>query len=201
MGRAPASLSPGVPLSTRLTQLDLLRATMSLSDFARYLQDPPSFLAFVLYKGPSSGRYTSFSIPKRSGGTRVIHAPDHHLKELQQRLATRLELCKTEIANRRGFADKFSHGFEPGRSIITNAWSHKRRRFVLNLDLEEFFPSINFGACPWLLPEEPGFWVLHSGCRDHYRSNSVLPERASARRSIVAGDRQLDRACVGCPPR
>jgi RNA-directed DNA polymerase len=143
--RVPASLSPGVPLSTRLTQLDLLRATMSLSDFARYLQYPPSFLAFVLYKGPSSGRYTSFSIPKRSGGTRVIHAPDHHLKELQRRLAKQLELCKTEIANRRGFADKFSHGFEPGRSIITNAWPHKRRRFVLNLDLEEFFPSINFG--------------------------------------------------------
>jgi RNA-directed DNA polymerase len=31
------------------------------------------------------------------------------------------------------------------RSIITNASLHKRRRYVLNLDLEDFFPSINFG--------------------------------------------------------
>jgi RNA-directed DNA polymerase len=118
---------------------------MSLTDFARYLRYPPSFLAFVLYKGPPSGRYTSFTVPKRSGGTRAIHAPDDHLKELQRRLANQLELCKAEIVNKRGFADKFAHGFEPGLSIITNAWPHKRRRFVLNLDLEDFFPSINFG--------------------------------------------------------
>jgi RNA-directed DNA polymerase len=30
-------------------------------------------------------------------------------------------------------------------TIITNANLHKRRRYVLNLDLEDFFPSINFG--------------------------------------------------------
>jgi RNA-directed DNA polymerase len=38
-----------------------------------------------------------------------------------------------------------AHGFERNRSIITNANLHKRRRYVLNLDLEDFFPSINFG--------------------------------------------------------
>ena len=31
------------------------------------------------------------------------------------------------------------------RSILTNATLHKRRRYVLNLDLEDFFPSITFG--------------------------------------------------------
>jgi hypothetical protein len=38
-----------------------------------------------------------------------------------------------------------AHAFERGRSIVTNASLHKRRRYVLNLDLEDFFPSINFG--------------------------------------------------------
>ena len=38
-----------------------------------------------------------------------------------------------------------AHGFERERSIVTNANLHKRRRYVLNLDLEDFFPSINFG--------------------------------------------------------
>src|SRR5690606_10472469 len=38
-----------------------------------------------------------------------------------------------------------AHGFERRRSIVTNASLHKRRRYVLNLDLEDFFPSFNFG--------------------------------------------------------
>jgi hypothetical protein len=28
---------------------------------------------------------------------------------------------------------------------MTNGENHRRRRFVLNIDLEDFFPSINFG--------------------------------------------------------
>ena len=39
-----------------------------------------------------------------------------------------------------------AHGFVKQMSIITNAWPHKRRHFVLNIDLENFFPSINFGV-------------------------------------------------------
>src|SRR5690348_17598214 len=97
-------------------------------------------MAYVLYKGPTSGRYSSFSIPKRSGGTRDIQAPDHRLKGLQEALMAMLESCNAEIANRRGSPDGFAYGFERGR-----AWQHKNRRYVLNLDLEDFFPSINFG--------------------------------------------------------
>ena len=106
---------------------------------------PASTLAYILYKGPADGRYSKFNIPKRSGGTREIHAPDDRLKDLQKALLGVLEACNAEIANKRGFRDTFSHGFERGRSIITNAWEHKNRRYVLNLDLEDFFPTINFG--------------------------------------------------------
>ena len=38
-----------------------------------------------------------------------------------------------------------SHGFRRHYSIITNARRHKRRRYVLNLDLQDFFPSFSFG--------------------------------------------------------
>ena len=38
-----------------------------------------------------------------------------------------------------------SHGFRRGHSIVTNARPHHGRRFVLNLDLKDFFPSFNFG--------------------------------------------------------
>ena len=41
--------------------------------------------------------------------------------------------------------DRAAHGFKRGRSIITNAQQHRHRRWVFNFDLEDFFPSINFG--------------------------------------------------------
>ena len=45
----------------------------------------------------------------------------------------------------RKLKDRTAHGFKRKRSIITNARQHRHRRWVFNLDLEEFFPSINFG--------------------------------------------------------
>lgn len=80
--------------------------------------------------------YARFTVPKRNGGERVILAPKPELKALQQQLL-------------RGILDKVpatphAHGFVPGRSIATNARPHVGREFVLNLDLEDFFPSITF---------------------------------------------------------
>ena len=40
---------------------------------------------------------------------------------------------------------KPAHGFVRGRSILTNAAPHAGKRWVLNVDLKDFFPSINFG--------------------------------------------------------
>jgi RNA-directed DNA polymerase len=129
-----------------VTDLASLQAATSLSQLAGVLRYPASTLAYVLYMGPTAGRYSRFVIPKRSGGTRDIHAPDDRLKGLQKALVGLLEACNAEITNKRGFPDRFAHGFERGRSIITNAWEHKNRRYVLNLDLEDFFPTIH-GGC------------------------------------------------------
>ena len=38
-----------------------------------------------------------------------------------------------------------SHGFREKHSIVTNAQNHKNKRYVFNVDLQDFFPSINFG--------------------------------------------------------
>jgi len=38
-----------------------------------------------------------------------------------------------------------SHGFKKGFSIATNAQLHRNRRYVFNVDLKDFFPSVNFG--------------------------------------------------------
>ena len=38
-----------------------------------------------------------------------------------------------------------SYGFRTGGTVVGNAKNHKRRRYVLNLDLKDFFPTFNFG--------------------------------------------------------
>ncbi len=50
--------------------------------------------------------------------------------------------AENETANS---CDSISHGFKRGRSIRTNAKRHQNRRYVFNVDLEDFFGSINFG--------------------------------------------------------
>jgi len=93
---------------------------------------------------PIDQKYKKFSIPKRGGGQREICAPIARLKVLQRRLANVLYACRDEIDSESGLRP-LSHGFRREHSIITNARLHKRRRYVLNLDLQNFFPTFNFG--------------------------------------------------------
>ena len=52
-------------------------------------------------------------------------------------------------------AKSSSHGFVFGRSIATNSKRHVRKKFVLNLDLEDFCPTINFGRVRGLFMSFP----------------------------------------------
>jgi RNA-directed DNA polymerase len=128
-----------------MTHLAQLKAATALTDVALLLGFQPAGLSYVLYKKSPAAKYSTFEIPKRFGGTRKISAPTDDLKLLQRRLADVLQNCAAEINAINNFRDQFSHGFKRERSIITNAAKHRRRRFVFNLDLHDFFPSINFG--------------------------------------------------------
>jgi RNA-directed DNA polymerase len=77
--------------------------------------------------------YHQFTIPKRSGGTRQIRAPDRELKDLQRLLLRRL-LGRLRV-------HPAAMGFERGRSIVSNALAHRGQAVVLRLDIRDFFPS------------------------------------------------------------
>jgi RNA-directed DNA polymerase len=124
--------------------LSELKVADTLDKFAAAIGYSSSGLSFILYKMTDAAKYQTFDIPKANGGTRTIHAPTEKLKRLQTRLASVILECNTEINNKNPLPP-LSHGFEKGRSIFTNAWEHKNRRFVLNIDVENFFPTINFG--------------------------------------------------------
>lgn len=140
-----------------MENLTKLKNTRSLSDLATVLGYEPKALAFILYKIPDNNKYTSFNIPKKTGGEREIKAPTPKLKVLQKRLAQLLYQCSEEILpqderlgnkshfSRRRERHAVSHGFKKGLSITSNAEIHVNKRYVLNIDLENFFPSINFG--------------------------------------------------------
>ena len=80
-------------------------------------------------------RYRSFSIPKKSGGERTISAPCGNLKWMQ--------LCLNEIFKALYTASPYAMGFAEGRSIVDNARLHTNQNYVFNIDLKDFFPSID----------------------------------------------------------
>lgn len=127
-----------------MSQLEKLKAAKDRKELAVLLGYKPSSLTSIVYQTPAKDRYTTFEIAKKSGGTRTIKAPDVKLKKLQSHLSHLLYECLDEIEKERS-AKPLSFGFRRDRWIADNATRHKRRRWVLNLDLMDFFPSFNFG--------------------------------------------------------
>jgi RNA-directed DNA polymerase len=125
-------LLPTVPPDEYARALSQLR---SVDDLASLLGVNPRQLRHYSYgKGR---RYRRAEIQKRRGGVRRISQPTDGLKALQAKIA--LLLSSTYRPR------DCVHGFVDARSIATNAAEHSGRRWVFNVDLEDFFPSINFG--------------------------------------------------------
>lgn len=89
------------------------------------------------YANPKLGRkrYAEFKIKKKSGAERCIHAPVKGLKSLQKTLSFVMQ-CVFEPHNA-------AMGFVRGRSVVDNAKLHAGSKYVYNIDLKDFFPSID----------------------------------------------------------
>lgn len=162
------------------SRLASLKAATSLSDVAKLLDFKPKAVSFILYKQPAATKYTTFQVPKKSGGHRTIKAPIESLKLLQRRVSDLLLDCADEINAARQLKDRTAHGFKRKRSIITNARQHRHRRWVFNLDLEEFFPSINFGRVR-------GFFLKNRDFELHPEVATVLAQIACHDNSLPQG--------------
>jgi RNA-directed DNA polymerase len=105
-------------------------------------------------------------VKKRRGGFRDIFAPATSLRIMQDKLLQVLN----EVYRPRGCV----HGFVRDRSILSNAIRHVQRAWVLNVDLKDFFPSINFGrvrgmfmASPYRLPAEAATALAQVCCHEN----------------------------------
>lgn len=80
-------------------------------------------------------RYNSFTLPKKTGGLRTIHAPNKGLKSMLSCLNLILQCIYTP--------HKAANGFVQSKSIVDNASIHCNSIYVYNIDLKDFFPSID----------------------------------------------------------
>lgn len=153
----------------------------SRNDLADLLDIPVGKLTYILYVKEVNNYYKSFEIPKKTGGTREINAPHGDLKRLQRRLAEILQKYHNELIDNGQIKNYVSHAFEQDKSIITNAKIHRNKRYILNVDLENFFNSFHFGRVRgffikdkhFLLSEEVATIIAQLTCY-----NGSLPQGA-----------------------
>ncbi|TCU13730.1 reverse transcriptase domain-containing protein [Rhizobium sullae] len=134
-------LNPAVVFGGLKFRVNVPAALTSEAALLDYLGVTPSELKKIWW---FRGRmYQTFEIAKTPGKSRIISAPDRRLKMLQRNIATLLdEMYKPRHP---------VHGFVPDRSVLTNASSHVRSKFVVNLDIEGFFSAISENRVAGLL--------------------------------------------------
>ena len=123
------------------------REISSLTDLAEFWRIPHSQLSYYAYHIDKRLAYTTFSIPRRYGRQRNIEAAMRTLKYIQRVLHESL----TRVYG----PHPAVHGFVPHRSVATNARAHVGQRYVLNVDLADYFPSITRKRIFGRLTSEP----------------------------------------------
>lgn len=154
---------------------------LSRNDLADFLGISHGNLTYILYIKTVDTMYTTFSIPKKNGSERIIHAPNDALKKIQKILAAKLWEHYAQICEGNHIQPNISHAFQKGKSILTNSWMHRNKRYIVNVDLKNFFDSFHFGRVrgyfikniSWNLSEDVATTIAQLVC---YRG--VLPQGA-----------------------
>lgn len=123
-----------------VTSIDALCHTISaIGPYVSTLAIQSDFLSdrLTFFKLASNRRhaYRQFKIRKKSGGYRMIRAPKKELKQIQT--------CLNFILSSIYTPPKEVMGFVYSKSVRDNALCHLNKNYVLNLDLQDFFPSIS----------------------------------------------------------
>ena len=80
--------------------------------------------------------YFVYKIPKKSGGTRTIYAPNYTLKYIQKQILEKL------LKER--YISKYAKAYYTGATLKDNALNHINKPVILKLDIENFFENITF---------------------------------------------------------
>ncbi|RDL17796.1 TIR domain-containing anti-phage reverse transcriptase [Serratia fonticola] len=138
---------------------------------AEILEIPVGQLIYILYK-KTTENYVEFEVKKKMGGVRKIYSPQGSVKIIQNRVKKILDFFYRPKAA--------AHGFIKEKSIKTNAKKHIGKKYVLNIDLSNFFESITFARIYGVFKARPFNFghdaasILAHACT----YNGVLPQGA-----------------------
>lgn len=117
------------------------------NNIASLLEIDEKSLRYILYVKRPENMYVNFKIPKKKNGFREISSPTESLKAIQRKLSYILNLVYKEKS--------CAYGFVKNKNIRMNAKQHAKRNYVFNIDLKDFFSSINFGRVRGMFLKEP----------------------------------------------
>jgi RNA-directed DNA polymerase len=116
-------------------------------DLAEFLGISVQNLHFYAYGIWSWKKYRTFKIKKRNGKLRTIKSPIKPLKNIQRRLLDGIqEVYKPK---------KCVYGFVKENGVKQNANFHYPSKWILNVDIKDYFPSINFGRIRGVFLKHP----------------------------------------------
>lgn len=139
--RVSAGLGPKP--DRRVANVELLAKTKlpiahTAAELAALMKVPLGQLRYLAFarEVSTTSHYHRFTIPKRTGGERLISAPHKKLKAAQHWILAHI-LEPLALA-------EHAHGFVPGRSTVSNAVPHVGAAVVVNVDLRDFFPTVTY---------------------------------------------------------
>ena len=107
---------------------------------SKFLKSNISYIQALI----NNPEYNTFQIPKKKGGFREIQAPDTKLKNIQKNLSFFLQsyylLIKPHCVH--GFFSNLRN-YSYSNNIVSNALPHTAKKYVLNIDLKDFFTNIS----------------------------------------------------------
>ncbi len=104
-------------------------------DSSKYYPFTEKQLNFYCNPNHTFHRFRQFKIKKKSGGFRQITAP--RTQSFMMMLSAVNEILRSIY-----IPSDYAMGFTDGRSVVSNAEIHKGQNYVFNIDLKDFFPSI-----------------------------------------------------------
>lgn len=110
---------------------------------------PITFTHLYNLSKTKDSRYKEFQILKKNGELRQLSTPDSLLKRVQNLINILLQII---FQNHSHYC---SNGFLIGKDIKRNAIPHTNKKFVLNIDIKDFFPSVNFRRIKVVLEFSP----------------------------------------------
>jgi len=122
-----------------------------MNDLSIFYHQNKKAIEFALYQIREKG-YAKKTISKKNGNPRLLSIPPEYVKNVQRIFNKQLQKLYTPPKPVHGFILANS---KSKKNIITNASKHVKKNLVINVDLKDFFDTINFGRIRGLFLSKP----------------------------------------------